>query len=465
MTTPPWRYDYPLYPGAGKAAPVFRVHPDAWIVRRWLDDVDGIVGEVRDGRGVLLGTMTSNGKSNGKHSWIGFTLDAQEYAGTQREVAAQLYEHRAHQAATEDPGKVMHAWDAGRPRTSKTATARDAGKWGVGPSDHTSCHKQIEYRERPPEGYVPDPVDKSAAIMGTLIHDALTVARQEAYPWRMFGVKVLVPGLDVEGEADEFDPVTGRVTDYKTAGDYKWDRIGKLGPPDGEWKQVLDYALGLEDFGHTVTEVELLYANRASGLWESFKRPYSRDAALAGVLELHGIIDSLDAGHPLPRVRSGDELLGPTVNALCARYCPAVRHCWNLDEVPPERTPEGWLLVRDDVDGAVTATLTEYDDARAAAREGKKRQDYTRALLEGLEPGRYGDMTLNWSGGNLGSPRPDPVARVVQLETEMLTAAEQGRAPVDPVTLPYPETRKVSPVTIQVKPVRAAALEAEGGAA
>ena len=90
--------------------------------------------------------------------------------------------------------------------------------------------------------------------------------------------------------------------------------------------------------------------------------------------ELHGMMDALDRGDPLPRVRAGDELLGPTVNALCARWCPFVKTCWELDEVPPERTPEGWLLARDDEDGDIAKAFDVYVENRdaASARRSKR---------------------------------------------------------------------------------------------
>lgn len=358
----------------------------------------------------------------------------------------------AHQAKDEPPEVPLRVWDAARPRSSKTARARAAGGYGVGPSDFGGCHKAIEYRERPPEDYVPDEVDKAAAILGTVLHDGNTKARKARYPWRKFGLSVTVPGLDAPGELDEYDPYLGRVTDYKTAGEYAWDRNARSGPPEYEWKQVLTYGLAVEEAGGKVTEVQLLVWRRANGEWESFTRPYDRAAAIAAVSELHAITAALEEGRPLPRVRAGDELLGPSVNALCARYCPAVRHCWDLDHVPADRSPEGWVLVKDDED--VAATLAEYDAVRVTENESKKRKDYARTLLEGVEPGEYGPNVLTWSGGRPTS-KPDPEARIAQLERAMTVARENAMVPPDPADLPYPEVHSRTRVTINVKPVRA----------
>ena len=368
---------------------------------------------------------------------------------------------RAWAAADEDPNDMMRAVDDNRHRSKKTARARAEGKWGVGPSDHSSCHKAIEFRERPPEGHVPIPVDKSAAYVGILVHDAYTAIRRKRYPWREFGLTVDVPGLDVPGECDEFDPVIGRVTDYKTAGSWKWDKVGDDGPPESDWDQANDYALGLVAAGHTVNELELLYISRDKGLQERFVRPYVEARALAGVGELHAIIEALDAGQPLPRIRAGDELLGPTNNALCARYCPHVVTCWDLDEVPKERSPEGWLLARDDEDGAITNAVGLYAESRSTKTAGDKAQKYARTLLEGVPEGRYGDLTLRWTGGNLSDPKPDPKGRMEVLETEITEAVAADRAPRPVTDLPYPEIRTRSAVSIDVRKVRKATLDKE----
>lgn len=357
--------------------------------------------------------------------------------------------------ADDDPNNVIHLWDKSRARSGKTDRARADGKFGVGPSDLSACQKAVEFRERPPEGHEPVDVPKSAAIIGTLIHDAATAARSAMYPWRQFGVPVHVPGLDVPGEADEVDPIIGRVTDYKTASSYKWEKVGVSGPPDGEWEQVLTYAFGLIDAGYTIEEVELLYVNRETGEWESHKRRYDQTAALAAVGRLHALLDALDAGDPLPRRRGDTDLLGPTVDTLCARYCPHVKACWNLDEVPEGRTPEGFLLVQADDDGAIANTLAVYDEARTAETEAGRAKEYARTLLQGLEPGTYGPYTLNWTGGK-PSTKPDPKARVTQLEDAMRFAIATGEVPPDPDELPYPTTTTTRAKSISVKPVRKA---------
>lgn len=366
---------------------------------------------------------------------------------------------RAAAAADDEPSVALRRYARRSQRRRTAGKERAGGSWSVGPSDHSACHRAIGYRENPPPDYEPIPIPKDEADVGTMLHNEFTRARRLTYPWRRFNVTVTVPGLDRPGRADEVDDLIGRVTDYKTAGDWKWEQVGKNGPPDADWKQVHDYALGLAEDGFRPQDLEIIYINREHGRAERFVRPYSRLYALAAVTELHDILDALDEGRELPRLRAGDELLGPTVNSLCARYCPAVNHCWGLDTVPADRTPEGWLLARDD-EGVASALVT-YAAARDQESEVEKVKKYARTLLTGVEPGRYGNMTLGWSGGNLGDPKPDRAARLAQLEAAMRMARDTGEVPPDPDELEYPQIRLRSNVTIAVKPVRAARLESE----
>lgn len=106
-------------------------------------------------------------------------------------------------------------WDATRPRSRKTAEARAEGKFGVGPSDASSCRKSIQYRENPPEDYTPLAQDKKEAVMGTIIEDGWRKVMRFHAPWMRFGVKIHVPGLDKPGEADAYDPRLRRIIDCK----------------------------------------------------------------------------------------------------------------------------------------------------------------------------------------------------------------------------------------------------------
>lgn len=371
---------------------------------------------------------------------------------------AALTREKALAAADRTLGEDLAAYDRLRPRSRKTADARADGEFGVGPSDLKACPKAVEYRERPPSDYVPVPILKRAAHMGTAIDEGVKRARHRLYPWREHDRKVYLPGLDRPGELDEWDPILGRVVDFKSAGDWVWEKIGREGAVVEDVDQTMLYGLGLEEAGETVREVQVIYVHRDTGLDESFTFAYSRPRALAALSRLHAMVTALEEGRPLERTR-----LGPTVDPICARHCPAVRHCWGLDAVPADRTPEGFALVHDDAD--VERILVDYLAAHDQERPAKETKTYiSKALLPGVEPGRYGDVVLGWTGGNLGEPKPDPQARVRQLEDALRLAREVGATPADPDTLPYPTRRDVSSVRISIKRVRAATLAAEKAA-
>lgn len=368
---------------------------------------------------------------------------------------AWLTRKRAHELADEHPRVAISQWDRTRKRSGKTGRARAEGKFGVGPSDLNACPKAVEYRENPPADYEPVETDRSGAWIGSLLDGALKRARKVRYSWRRFDVPVHVPGLDSPGEADEYDPIIGRVVDYKTAGKWKWDRLGEDGPPEGEWEQLAVYGLGLEEAGEHVTELEIIALNREKGHFESFRRPYNRNAAIAALSRLHAMMDALHAGRSLERSR-----LGPTTDSICARFCPAVRHCWNLDEVPEDRTPESWLLVHDDA--TIEQILTDYVAASAQETPAKNTKSYlSKALLTGIPEGRYGDITLKWTGGNVLDPKPDLEARTEQLEQQMRLHRELGVPIPDPEDLPFPTRTDTSRVAISIRPVRKAILEQE----
>lgn len=360
----------------------------------------------------------------------------------------------AHERADDHPADALREWDDSRARSGKTARAHAKGEFGIGPSDLNACPKAVEFRENPPEGHVPIPLDKTAAWMGSLIDLALKRARRKRYPWRMFDVSIEIPGLSEPGEADEFDPIIGRVTDYKSAGRWKWDKYGAEGPPESEWEQLSTYALGLEERGYDVHELEVIAANRENGVMESHRRPYNRRVALAAVAKLHAMDEALTAGRSLPRTHDG-----PTTDPICARFCPHVKTCWNLDEVPENRTPESWLFARDDED--VAKVLADYVATGRQETDAKKTKAPLRAMLTGVEAGRYGDVTLAWKGGNVLDPKPDPEARVEQLEQAIQVARELGIPPQPPEDLPYPQKTARSNVSIDVRPVRKAVLDEE----
>lgn len=360
---------------------------------------------------------------------------------------------RALAVADEHPSVAMKAYDDARPRSRKTATARAEGRYGVGASDMSACRKAIEFRERPPEDYVPNDTDKSAAYLGTAIDEAYKRARRRRYPWRQFDVPIDVPGLDWPVSGDEYDPLLGRIIDYKSRGEYIYEQVGRYGPPESEWAQLATYGLGLEDAGERVTELEIISIRRANGETETFRRPYSRAVALKAVGYLVSIIEALEAGQPLPRDRSG-----PSTDPICASYCAHRNACWDIPAAEAAgRSPEGWMLARDDE--GIAAALEVYDRERAVMAEHDKAKKHARALLDGVEAGRYGDHTIRWTGGGWRDV-PDVEQRIRDLETAL------GKADPDALAeIGYPTKSVRSNVNIEVKRVRVATLEAEAAPA
>lgn len=389
-------------------------------------------------------------------------------------TATERQRLRAVELADEHPRVAIQMHDAARPRSRKTARARTESKWGVGPSDLSSCRRAVQYRERPPDDLVLNEVDKSAAYLGTMVDEGYKRARRRRYPWRRFSTTrkpfhVVIPGIDSPGEPDEYDPIIGRVTDYKTAGAWAWERIGKFGPFPDMWDQALVYGLGLEDAGEKVTEVEVIVVNlsgRENGTTDTFRRRYDRQEALVALARLHAILDGLDAGGDLPRDREG-----PSVDPICAKFCPFRDYCWQVPAAEAAgRSPESYVLVHDDAD--VEATLAEYDEGRALESEGKRRKDVARARLDGVERGEYGPYELGWRGGGK-KWQPDPaarmrqveavagglLARVLELEATLAAADMPVEAPTDPgllARLPYPEKEVYSKPSIHVALVRKA---------
>ncbi len=347
-----------------------------------------------------------------------------------------------------------------------------AGGWGIGPSDAGGCRAAIAFRERgwgtnpqhrlhhergdstAPEGtvfYSRDPEDYAAARVGSLIHADALRRRENLYPWRMYGDKpgmsITIPGLDRDGRYDEFDPITGRVVDVKTAGTWKWDVVNNVGPDESQWQQLMLYGLALTRQGYVVRDVQLAYLERAGGRDVPFTRPYSEQEALDALSSLIATAGSLDDEESLPRDRQG-----PTLDALCRR-CFARSACWQVPQAESAgRSPEGWVrLGRTPHEDAVAQVLEEYDAAREVEKEGKKGKEAAKVQLEGIPHGTYGDWKWGYSGGNAQPPAPDLESRASQLQDEMLDAIAENRPPRDPYSLPHPMVEKTSRISPVVK--------------
>ncbi|MFJ4189419.1 hypothetical protein [Kitasatospora sp. NPDC089509] len=328
-----------------------------------------------------------------------------------------------------------------RPRRPKKP-----GQWSIGASDTSSCRRAIWYRENPPPGYAPAPVDRRAARAGTLIHDSVSRRRRALYPWRLYEQSVTLPGLDRPSRYDEYDPVTGVLYDYKTAGDWKWGLVGNDGPPETEWDQTQLYGLALNLAGDVVTEVRIIYFERKSGEDEEFTRPFDEQAARRALGRLTAIATALDLGTAPPRDRSG-----PSTDVICRRFCPARIHCWSMAEAQAAgRSPESYTLVTDKAD--IEWALGEYDRHRAAKSTAEKAQNVAKALLDGVPPDTYGEYEYVRTAGRLKDPEPDHQARVRQLEAFWDSPLNERPALHE---LDYPTKRSRTSGNTQVRRVRA----------
>lgn len=323
-------------------------------------------------------------------------------------------------------------------------TRRAEGTLGIGPSDTTSCPRKIEYRERPPADFVPDPEDKRPARIGGMIHRDWQNVSQALYSWRLHEFNVQIPGLDTKNSrVDRYDPVTAVLDDGKTAGNWAWDHLGDEGPDEDVWEQVQIYGLALNRMGLPVRTVRLVYIKRENGHDEIFTRPYDEAVAMRALDRLLGYAATLDAGGHLPRTRSG-----PSTDGLC-RGCFARSHCWNLPRAKElRRSGESLTVLGEDVD----PVEVEFFAAGVYAAEREKaaadlRRKEGLALLEGIAPGPYGAFEV----GEGGRWMPDPKKRIAQLEG--LFDEPDGKRPAL-AELPEPPKRRDRWTT--VKPVRAA---------
>jgi hypothetical protein len=271
---------------------------------------------------------------------------------------------------------------------AQRAARHSEGEVRVSASDHSTCRRQVQYRERPPEDFYGSWTDKRAAYMGQLIHDAVATLRQRLYPWRQFEQPVKIDGIG-ESRFDEYDPIMGSLDDLKTAGDYKWSVITDDGPPESEWKQAFTYALSKHREGEYVRVVRIVYVQRADGRDVVFERPWNLEYAERAVDDLITLATQIELGIEQPR----DEP-GPAASPICARYCFARDYCWNVPQAERAgRSPESWtLLGADPDDERIAALLVDYAAARDDKGAAGKRQDAAKALLDGIAFGEYGEM-------------------------------------------------------------------------
>lgn len=279
--------------------------------------------------------------------------------------------------------------EAGKIEGAKRRAANPVtpGTWRIGVSDLDSCPKKIEYRNVPPEGFTPAPEDKREAEMGTAIHEYTEQRMRMVFPWRLFEQPLKVPGLDRESRYDWYDPITCELGDIKTAGDWRWDQLADNGPTEDTWDKVMVYALALRAAGVEVRTVRLDYIKRCNGHDEHFIREYDETKARAALDRLLGYATLLDLGIELPKTGTG-----PTNDPLCRR-CFARFDCWNVPAAERAgRSPESFtILGAEPLDESIVWAISEKVAASADRLAAQKREDVAKTLLDGVDPGRYGE--------------------------------------------------------------------------
>lgn len=345
--------------------------------------------------------------------------------GRFRPNQAMYFAARANLAAQSTLNRDLREYD----RQTRTTKVKGPDEISVRVSDIGECRKAVEFRNRPPEGFEPDPEDKRPAFIGTLIHDATLQRRRKLYPWRMFGdlkgMEVYLPGLDRPGHYDEFDPITGRLVDLKTAGMWRWGLTGDEGADEKWWKQLSLYGLALTLMGYTVTELCVLVIERAGGKDEVFSRPFDIDFAYAALNELTTLSTAIELGIPQPRDRSG-----PTTDGIC-RNCFARSACWDIPKAEAAgRSPESWVKLGQSPDElAIAAVVEELVEVRKVKTTAEKQEDEVKALLVGIEPGTYGDFE-GWLDGRSDDDYKGAHAALVELVKDI---PEQYRPAIPPV--------------------------------
>ncbi len=303
-----------------------------------------------------------------------------------------------------------------------------SGNSGPRVSDVGSCRRSVWYRESPPDGFTPDPPKYlRQAALGTLIHEKAAEVRAQRYPWRRYEFEVTIPGLDKKGRVDEYDPILGEVTDDKTAGSRKWDKVGEDGPADEAWDQGLLYGLALEEMGLPIQSVRVIVINRDNGMEEHFRRPYDPAAARQVLDDLIELATMLDLGVVPPR-----DGTGPGTDWQC-RSCFALSHCWNTDAAAAAgRLPESFtLLGQEPSDETIVWAAERLMAARRAAKAAKAEEDAAKDLMEGVEPGEYGDYVVSLTKRQMPNYR-ESFERLLQL----YALSEAHRPPVAEVEKP-----------------------------
>ncbi|MFF9478053.1 hypothetical protein [Streptomyces sp. NPDC014733] len=310
---------------------------------------------------------------------------------------------------TEQPVSLWpaaHAADARRARSQQTK---------LGASD-TVCARRAGYLLH---GHTPtDGGEMRKAILGTWLHAGILAAAREEYGWI---IERRVEDDTIRGHIDavQLDSATARrlparlrptlpaeettVEDVKTKSTYQWDNVLRHGASEAEIRQVVLYAslLATEGFADIdgqrqlarigevpVGRIRFRFINRDNGDDHIQEMAFTSKRARGARWWVTTILDARTP-EDLPR-----SFPGPGLSAVCDN-CPFKTACWG--PAFAGRRPQS-ILVHDDAERA--EVLAEYVEVTEKMKPLNDRQKQLRAMLDGSEPGVYGDNALSWTGGN-----------------------------------------------------------------
>ncbi len=302
---------------------------------------------------------------------------------------------RAHAARDHGFADTMRVYD----RISRTKATRKApGEVSVRPSDVYGCRHQVQLRENPPEDLYRSETDKRAAWMGGIIHDELGRRRKLAYPWRMFEQPVRLPGSDREYRYDEYDPLTATLYEYKTAGDWRWEKVGEGLPGwDKKWlAQGMVYARSLREQGWPVDRVVIVVLRRENGEDEEFGYDYDEAVAVEALDWIADVALHIENDLELPR----DEL-GPETSIMCAKLCEFRDYCWSIPQAEATgHTPESLtFLLTSPEEAEIVAQLDELVTLAESRLHIERQEKALKAKLKNLLIRPYGGEFLPVPGG------------------------------------------------------------------
>lgn len=286
-----------------------------------------------------------------------------------------------------------------------TSRKRQRDPFHFGLSSVGRCRKAAGYAlSRTPPSDPDLPVREGrAANLGTWEHEGLLPELAEQLPGARTEVKVRLraAGLDIPGSIDLDDPHT--VVDLKTVAEYRLSGVLRAGNPYYEHRlQAGGYGLARLQEGRPPRYVGWHYLDRANGDEAILVERFTNAFAVEVIERVEELADAATAPDEVPR----DEP-GPGLSFECDE-CPWLRRCWG-----PDAEPGNTRAVRVHTDPEIEAALIEYDAARAAESEAKRRKKVAEAKLEGTRYGQYGRASYGRGAPQVGD---DPHAAVRKLK-------------------------------------------------